>query len=169
MGIKLTFGPCDINVITAYIQTSVHSSTASAIKSKVSILTTGYYITLSTLLIFKGNRHKLDSFLFLIIFFFLNFWLCWVFVAVRRLYLVAVSRGCSSLWCVGFSLQWLLLLQSMGSRRAGFSSCGSRALERRLSSCSAACGIFPDEGSNPCPLHLAGGFLTTVPPGKSTN
>ena len=38
-------------------------------------------------------------------------------------------------------------------------SCGSRALERRLSSvvlglsCSAACGIFPDQGSNPCPLH----------------
>ena len=32
------------------------------------------------------------------------------------------------------------------------SSCGSRALERRLS-CSAACGIFSDQGSNPCPLH----------------
>ena len=27
------------------------------------------------------------------------------------------------------------------------SSCGSRP------SCSAACGIFPDQGSNPCPLH----------------
>ena len=39
------------------------------------------------------------------------------------------------------------------------SSCGSLALERRLSSCghglscSAACGIFPDQGSNRCPLH----------------
>ena len=30
----------------------------------------------------------------------------------------------------------------------------------------AACGIFPDQGSNPCPLALAGGFLTTAPPGK---
>ena len=30
--------------------------------------------------------------------------------------LVAVSRGYSSLWCTGFSLQWLLLLRSMGSR-----------------------------------------------------
>ena len=49
--------------------------------------------------------------------------------------LVAESRGYSSLQCVGFSLQWLLLLRSTGSRRAGFSSCGSRALERRLSSC----------------------------------
>ena len=34
-------------------------------------------------------------------------------------------------------------------------------------SCSTACGIFPDQGSNPCPPALAGGFLTTVPPGKS--
>ena len=32
-------------------------------------------------------------------------------------------------------------------------SCGSRALERRLSSCFVACGIFLDQGSNPCPLH----------------
>ena len=43
--------------------------------------------------------------------------------------------------------------------RAGFISCGSWALERRLSccahglSCSEACGIFPDQGSNLCPLH----------------
>ena len=33
-------------------------------------------------------------------------------------------------------------------------------------SCSAACGIFPDQGSNPVSPALAGGFLTTVPPGK---
>ena len=50
------------------------------------------------------------------------------------------------------------LLQSTGSRRGGFSSFGVWL------SCSAACGIFPDQGSNLCPL--AGGFLTTVPPGK---
>ena len=31
------------------------------------------------------------------------------------------------LWCAGFSLRWLLLLQSMGSRCAGFSSCDIRA------------------------------------------
>ena len=60
------------------------------------------------------------------------FWLLWVFVAMRGLSQVAVSGGYSSLWCVGFSLQWLLLLQSTGSRRAGFSSCGSWALEHRL-------------------------------------
>ena len=33
----------------------------------------------------------------------------------------------SSLWCVGFSSRWLLLLQSTGSRRVGFSSCGTWA------------------------------------------
>ena len=37
------------------------------------------------------------------------------------------SGGYSSLWCVGFSLRWLLLLRSTGTRREGFSSCGARA------------------------------------------
>ena len=70
--------------------------------------------------------------------------------------LVEVSRGYSSLRCVGFSLLWLLLWLSTGSKCVGFSllwlllwlstgskcvgfgSCSSRALERRLSSCGAA-------------------------------
>ena len=59
--------------------------------------------------------------------FIFNFWLCWVFVAARGLSLVAASGGYSSLQCAGFSLQWLLLLQSMGSRHVGFSSCGTWA------------------------------------------
>ena len=83
------------------------------------------------------------------------FWLRWVFVAAHGLSLVLASRGFSSLQCVGFSLWWLLLLQSTGSRRAGFGSCGTRAsvvVVHRLS-CSKACGIFPDQGSNLCPLH----------------
>ena len=56
----------------------------------------------------------------------INFCLRWVFVVARRLSLVAVSRGYSLLPCAGFSLRWLLL-QSMDSRCAGFSSCGTRA------------------------------------------
>ena len=48
----------------------------------------------------------------------------WVFLAARRLSLVAVRGGYSSLWCAGFSQWWLLLLRSTGSRCAGFSSCG---------------------------------------------
>ena len=55
------------------------------------------------------------------------FWLCWVFVAAHGLSLVVASGGYSSFRCMGFSLWWLLLLWSMGSRRAGFSSCGTRA------------------------------------------
>ena len=73
-------------------------------------------------------------------FFFFNlfyFWLCWVFVAARGLSLVAASRAYALLWCAGCSLPWLLLLPSTACRRAGFGSCGSRALERRLSSCGA--------------------------------
>ena len=51
----------------------------------------------------------------------------WVFVAARGLSLVASSRGYSSLRCTGFSLRWLLLLWSTGSRRGGFHSCGAQA------------------------------------------
>ena len=55
------------------------------------------------------------------------FWLRWVFVAVHGLSLVAASEGYSLLWCAGFSLWWLLLLRSTGSRRVGFSSRGTWA------------------------------------------
>ena len=68
-------------------------------------------------------------------------------VAVRRLSLVAASGGYSWLWCTA-------------SHSCGFFCCGARALGARASvvvahglSCSVACGIFPDQGSNPCPLN----------------
>ena len=64
---------------------------------------------------------------FKFIYLFIYFWLRWVFVAARGLSLVAASGGYSSLQCVGFSLLWLLLLRSTGSRRLGFSSCGTWA------------------------------------------
>ena len=60
---------------------------------------------------------------------------------------VVASGGHSSSRCAGLSLLWPLLLRSTGSRRAG-----SVVVAHRLC-CSAACGIFPDQGSNPCPLH----------------
>ena len=63
--------------------------------------------------------------------------LCWVFIAAHGLSVVVVIGSYSSLPCAGFSLWWLLLLRSTSSRRAGFSSCGSRARERSLSSCGA--------------------------------
>ena len=57
---------------------------------------------------------------------FIYFLLRWVFVAACGLSLVVVSRGYSSLQCTGFSLRLLLLLWSTGSRRPGFSSCGTQ-------------------------------------------
>ena len=104
---------------------------------------------------------------------FIYFWLRWVFVAVCRLSLVAASGGYSSLQFMGVSLQWLLLLQSTGSRHAGLSSCGSWALECRLSSCGTQaqllCGMWdlPGPGIEPVSPALAGRFLTTAPPWKS--
>ena len=57
------------------------------------------------------------------------------------------SGGHSSPRCVGLSLLRPLLLQSTGSRRAG------SVIVAHGPSCSTACGIFPDQGSNPRPLH----------------
>ena len=75
------------------------------------------------------------------------FWLCWVFVSVRGLSLVAASGGHASSRCTGLSLSRPLLLWSTGSRRTG------SVIVAHGPSPSAACGIFPDQGSNPCPLH----------------
>ena len=66
---------------------------------------------------------------------------------MRGLSLVAASGGHSSSRCAGLSLSRPLLLRSTGSRRAG------SVVVAHGPSCSAACGIFPDQGSNPCPLH----------------
>ena len=74
-------------------------------------------------------------------------------------------------------------MQAAGSHCGGF-TCGARALGAQASAAVACglyckgsvvvahrlsdpmtCGIFPDQGWNPC--ALAGGFLSTVVPGKS--
>ena len=77
-----------------------------------------------------GGLHYDKSLYFFLInlfYLFIYFWLRWAFVAARGLPLVAASGGYSSLWCMGFSLRWLPLLWSTGSRRAGFSRYGTRA------------------------------------------
>ena len=86
-------------------------------------------------------------FFFNFIYLFIYLWLRWVFVSVRGLSLVAASGGHSSSRCAGLSLSRPLLLRSTGSRRTGSVGVAHGP------SCSAACGIFPDQGSNPCPLH----------------
>ena len=89
-------------------------------------------------------------FIFLInlfIYLFIYFWLCWVFVSVQGLSPVAERGGHPSSRCVGLSLSRPLLLRSTGSRRAG------SVVVAHGHSCSVACGILPDRGTNPCPLH----------------
>ena len=54
------------------------------------------------------------------------------------------EQGYSSLWRVGFPLLWSLSLCSRGSRVRA-----SVVVAHELSR-PAACGIFPDQGSNPC-------------------
>ena len=81
------------------------------------------------------------------------------------IYLFIFIFGCvgSSFLCEGFLQLWRagatlhcsarashyhgLSLRSTGSRRAG------SVVVAHGPSCFTACGIFPDQGSNPCPLH----------------
>ena len=77
---------------------------------------------------------------------FIYLWLCWVFVSARGLSPVAASGAHSSLLCAGLSLSRPLPLRSTGSRSA------DSVIVAHGLSCSAACGIFPDQGSNPRPL-----------------
>ena len=99
-------------------------------KSELKVTTTGFF--------------KLINLFILFIFY---FWLCWVFISMRGLSLIVASGGHSSSQCMGLSLWWPLLSRSTGSRHAG------SVVVPHGPSCSTACGIFPDQGSNLCPLH----------------
>ena len=112
----------------------------------------------------RTKAHKLDvSLFFLYTFLSIYLWLYWVWLS-----------GLLWLQCMGFSLQWLLSLQSTGSRARAPQEFGSWALEHRLSSCSTGalllrpCGIFLNQALNLCLLSsaLAGGVSTSEPPGK---
>ena len=108
---------------------------------------------------FNKIQRCLFIYLFLKIIYLFYFWLCWVFVSVRGLSLVAASRGRSSSLCAGLSLSRPLLQRSTGSRRAGSVSCGSRAQLLR--------GMWdlPRPGPEPVSPALAGRF-STAPLGK---
>ena len=97
---------------------------------------------------------------FFLLYFLVTFWLHWVFVAACGLSLVAASGSYCLVSCAGFSLWWLLLLQSTCSG-AWNQWCGTGL------SCFAACGIFLDQGSNWYPLH--GRFLTIASPRKPSS
>lgn len=92
--------------------------------------------------------------LFSLLFFFFNFWLCWIFVASQGLSLVAPSRGYSfccgeqASHCRGFSFE------EHRPRHGGFSSCSTRAQELRHTSL-AARGMqnLPGPGMEAVPRH----------------
>ena len=84
---------------------------------------------------------------FLFIYLFIYPWLRWVLVSVRGPSPAAASGGHPSSQCAGPPLSRPLPLRSTGSRRAGSVTVAHGP------SCSAACGILPYQGPNPCPLH----------------
>ena len=96
------------------------------------------------------NASLIVFFLNLILFYFILFiysWLCWVFVSVRGLSPIAASGGHSSSRCAGLSPSRPLPLRSTGSR------CAGSVIVAHRPSRSAARGILPDQGPNPCPPH----------------
>ena len=95
----------------------------------------------------KELSHSFFFKLFIIFFYLFIFGCVGSSFSVRGLSPVVASGGHSSSRCAGLSLSRPLLLRSTGSRRAG------SVVVAHGPSCTVACGIFPDQGSNPCPLH----------------
>ena len=81
----------------------------------------------------------------------------------------ARASHCSSFSCCGAQV---LGVQASVGVALGLGICGSPALEHRLSSCGAWAFLLhsmwdiPGPGLEPVSSASAGGFLTTVPPGK---
>ena len=89
---------------------------------------------------FPINKVHKTSIFFIILF--IYFSLCWVFIAAQAFLCLQRVEATLKLQWVGFSLQWLLLLQTWALGHVGFSSCdmwaqscGSQARDHRLSSC----------------------------------
>ena len=100
-------------------------------------------------------------------------WPQWVFTSSRAFLQLQRVGATLQIQGTSFSLQWLLLLQSTGSRVGGLRGCGSQALEHRLSISGAQPLLLRGmwDLSKPgmesvCPA-LAGRYLTTEAPGKS--
>ena len=131
--------------------------------SLASIVLSCYFVTLP----FLADFFKIINWFY--------FWLCWVFIAVHGLSLDTMNRAtlhcnvwashCGNFYCCG--------AQALGPQASivaacGFWGAGSVVVAHGLS-CSAACGIFLGQGSNPCSPALAGGFLSNVPPRKDSH
>ena len=84
-------------------------------------------------------------------FFFLNNCIYLFLVALDHgLCLVAVSVGYSPWQCTGFSLGWLLLLGSIGSRHMGFHSCSTWVQQLHCADLSAWALVVPGHRLSSC-------------------
>ena len=91
--------------------------------------------------------YLLEGFL-LFIYLFIIYLFIYLFMAVLGLRFCARAfSSCGERGPLFIAVRGPLLLRSTGSR------CTGSAIVAHGPSCSAACGIFPDQGSNPCPLH----------------
>ena len=83
------------------------------------------------------------------------FWLCWVFVAVCGLSLVAASGDQSLVAVLGLLVTVSSLVAEHRLQARGLSQLQhvSSLVGARSLSCPEAYGIFLDQGLNPCPLH----------------
>ena len=106
------------------------------------------------------NNSFFFNLIYLFIYFYIYFGLCWVFVSVRGLSLVAASGGHSSSRCAGLFTIAASLAGEHRFQTCRLSSCGSRAQLLR--------GMWdtPRPGLEPVSPALAGRFSTTAPPGK---
>ena len=109
---------------------------------------------------------------------FFHLWLLQVFLTARA-FLQLWQVGILQLWCTGFSLWQLLLFQRTGSRECGLQqvqhigsvavTCGLwNAGLMVLEHSSTPCGIFLDQGSNPCVLNWQADFLPLSHQGSPT-
>ena len=62
------------------------------------------------------------------------------------------SSSCSERGRLFIAVRGVLIAVASLAAEHGLYRAGSVVVGHRLS-CPAACGIFPDQGSNPCPLH----------------
>ena len=101
--------------------------------------------------------------------FLIYFWLCWVFVAVKAFLQLQRVGITLQLWCTGFHGSGFPGCGAWALGCTGFSSCSSRALQCRLSSCGACAQLpcsrwgLPGSGTELVSPAPASGFSTTEP------
>ena len=139
------------------------------------------YITIQYLSLSQVVSLSLFSFFKFYLFIYLFIYGCAGSSLLRTGFLQLWQAGatlCHGAWdshCGGFSHcgTWALGARASVVVARGLSSCGSWALERRLSSCGTWTQVLHSiwdlhrPGTKSVSPALAGGFLTTAPPGKS--